>query len=227
MITSLSAPMFAGRKRQQPLQDGTNAQRRRLEPDMFDSITVDVPSGDIYAPSTRATTPSSQLNAEQEMASLDYYEARKATIPALGDTSKSRTGGNLRHQARLLSEKELRRDLEQHSSFKTHAAMELILDVDHPLEPDAKSKNPAHDRYLALRDLRAKVDDPSYRLSPSSKRYLKSVGLINSDNVIEKATCYDVAKLLTISPKGKKITLELPKRSEARTYWLRPRTDNA
>ena len=225
MITSSSSmPLFAGKKRQHAELGVKDAQRRSPGPA---TITVETDSDDSFTPSsTRSLSPSHQLLGEQRIAEA---EGKTARTPNVGDVFQSRSAGNFRRQAKLLSEKELLLDLERHSAFKTHHALDLILDVEHPLQPDRKysrkSENlssVSRDRYNALLDLRTKVDHPNHRISQLSKRYLRSVGIINSDNVIDKATLYDVKQILNIDPDTGDISLTLPKRSEAKTYFKLP-----
>lgn len=213
MFTSFPAPLFAGRKRQQIEQGGPSSQMLRPDEEMLDSLMVTPLESDAF--SSRSTSPEREIDEEPQL---------RAKLPEVGDFVQSERMGNLRHQAKLFSEKELRRDLEQHTAFKTYTALDQILDIDNPLEADKKSKNPGQDRYKALRELRAKVDHPIHRLSASSKRYLKSVGIIDQGNRINKATRYDVDNLLKVGPKSQTISLDLPKRSEARTYWQGPRS---
>ncbi|MCE3234698.1 MAG: hypothetical protein K0Q50_878 [Vampirovibrio sp.] len=225
MITSSSSmPLFAGRKRQHAELGVKDAQRRSPGPATADSITVETDSDDSFTPSsTRSLSPSHQLLGEQRIAEA---EGKTARTPNVGDVFQSRSAGNLRRQAKLLSEKELLLDLERHSAFKTHHALDLILDVEHPLHPDKKYTKKseklnslANDRYKALFDLHSLVQNPSYRISPHSKKYLKAVGIINRDNVIDQATLYDVKRILHLDPDTQEFSLIRPSQSEANTYF--------
>lgn len=209
MLTSLSSPLFAGRKRQLAQLDGPPAQRVRQEE-----------AGDINIVDPGGMVISDQFEASG-IDGADPAPHLRASLPEVGDTFQSRSKGNLRDQAQLMSGAELKRDLEQHTAFKTYHSLDLLLDLAHPLPADGKSKNPAYDRFIALRELSAKANNPDSRLSASSKRYLESVGLIDAKNHLHPVTRYDVGNILKISPKSQNISLLAPNRDEAKTYWTR------
>jgi hypothetical protein len=206
VITNVSLPMFGAKKRQQSEEGEHPPHKVRSDEEMSDTVTAQA----------------SCLSGKNSGLEIDNQSHLRAVLPEVGDVFQSRSNGNLRRQAHLLSEKELRRDLEQHTAFKTYTALELLLDFAHPLAADQKSKKPAQDRCNALKDLQRKTEEPSYRLSASSKRYLQLVGLLDQNDEVDKATQYDVSKILSVSPKGQNITIKRPARAEAKTYWKQP-----
>lgn len=228
MVTSLSStPLFAGRKRQQAEPSGSDESRRRLRSSRLEPSSIEVlGSSDSYTSSPRAESPDELARKPHTEMTLEELESCAAKVPELGDVFQSRAGGNLRKQANLLSEKELWRGLERHSAMQTYTSLGLIQEVDYPLHPDKKytkkseKLNPlANDRYKALFDLHSLVQNPSYRISPHSKKYLKAVGIINRDNVIDQATLYDVKRILHMDPDTQEFSLIRPSQSEANTYF--------
>ena len=214
MITASTGPLFGAQTRQHASREARSIQSPSEDTDMLDSITVAVPQlMDVDTFSSRSTSPDRENDPNPHL---------RAKLPQVGDVFNSRSGGNLRKQAALVSEKELKRDLEQHTAFKTYHALDLLLDLDHPLEADKASANPAQDRYNALRQLYGRVKNPAGRLSGSSKRYLQSVGLISPYGTMDKATFYDIGNILKVSPKSQAISVKMPNRSEAKTYWKKP-----